>query len=176
MPSKIQQWNQPPKLEIDPKKAYTATLKTEKGDMVFHLHADKTQVTVNNFVFLARQGYYNGTIFHRVINDFMAQGGDPTGTGTGGSDLPDLPAEFSDAPFERGTVGMARSNDPNSANSQFFICFAEASFLNGQYTVFGNVVQGMEFVDKIKRGNPAANGTVTGPDRMVRVRVATDIR
>jgi peptidylprolyl isomerase len=106
----------------------------------------------------------------------MAQTGDPQGTGMGGSPLPNLPAEFSREPFVRGTLGMARSQSPNSANSQFFIMFAEGSFLNGQYTVFGNVVSGMEAVDKIKRGNPAANGTVTQPDRMVRVRVAADIR
>lgn len=106
----------------------------------------------------------------------MAQTGDPQGTGMGGSDLPNLPAEFSREPFVRGTLGMARAQNPNSANSQFFIMFADGPFLNNQYTVFGHVVSGMEAVDRIKRGDPARNGTVTGPDRMIRVRVAADIR
>ena len=116
---------------------------------------------------LADEGFYDGIVFHRVIEGFMAQTGDPTGTGTGGSNYPDLPAEFSDYNFGRGTVGMARTSDPNSANSQFFICFDDCSFLNGQYTIWGQVVEGMEYVDQIKRGEPPRN-----PDAMTIVRTA----
>ncbi|HXX10474.1 MAG TPA: peptidylprolyl isomerase, partial [Burkholderiales bacterium] len=112
-------------------------------------------------------------VFHRVIDGFMAQGGDPTGTGSGGSGVK-LPAEFTKEPFVRGTVGMARAASPDSADSQFFICFAPASFLNGQYTVFGQVVSGMEYVDKIKKGDAAANGIVSNPDKIIHMRVAAD--
>jgi peptidylprolyl isomerase len=105
----------------------------------------------------------------------MAQGGDPTGTGTGGSDLPDLKAEFSNAPFKRGTVGAARSSDPDSANSQFFICFDDASGLNGQYTVWGEVVSGMEFVDKLKKGS-GEDGLVDNPDKLIKLQVAADAK
>jgi peptidylprolyl isomerase len=118
---------------------------------------------------LTRSGFYNGLTFHRVIDGFMAQTGDPTGTGAGGSPLPDLKAEFSDEIFDRGAVGMARANDPDSANSQFFICFDDASFLDGKYTLFGRVVEGMEFVDKIKRGEPP-----TDPDKIIKMQVAAD--
>ncbi|HEX2257566.1 MAG TPA: peptidylprolyl isomerase, partial [Afifellaceae bacterium] len=112
--------------------------------------------------------------FHRVIPGFMAQTGDPTGTGMGGSDLPDLEAEFSDVPFTRGAVGMARSQDPDSANSQFFITFGRAHWLDGQYTMVGEVVDGMEAVDAIKAGDRANNGMVSDPDRIVRIRIAAD--
>ena len=118
---------------------------------------------------LAREGFYDGVVFHRVIEGFMAQTGDPTGTGRGGSKLPDLPAEFSSVPFERGAVGMARSQSPNSANSQFFIMFAPGHFLNGQYTVWGQVIEGMDHVDAIARGEPPRN-----PDKMIDVYVAAD--
>ena len=123
---------------------------------------------------LARRGFYDGTPFHRVIENFMAQGGDPTGTGTGGArdqGFPDLPAEFTNRyRFIRGVCGMARSGDPNSANSQFFIMFAPASSLDGQYTIWGRVVSGMEAVDKIKRGT-GNNGMVQGPDKLLRARI-----
>jgi peptidylprolyl isomerase len=119
---------------------------------------------------LTRAGFYNGIIFHRVIAGFMAQTGDPTGTGTGGSTLPDLKAEFNDETFWRGAVGMARSSDPDSANSQFFICLDTADFLDGQYTLFGRVVEGMEFVDNIAKGEPPAN-----PDKIIRMQVAADV-
>jgi peptidylprolyl isomerase len=119
---------------------------------------------------LTRAGFYDGIIFHRVIPGFMAQSGDPTGTGRGGSDQPDLPAEFSAEPFERGTLGMARTADPNSANSQFFINFAATPHLNGQYTVWGEVVEGMDVVDQIAPGEPPAN-----PDRIVKMSVAADV-
>ena len=119
---------------------------------------------------LAREKFYDGIVFHRVIEGFMAQGGDPTGTGTSGSGQK-IPAEFSKSPFVRGTVGAARSQNPNSADSQFFICFADAQFLNGQYTVWGNVVSGMEFVDMIKKGEPPRE-----PDKIVTMRVAADVK
>jgi peptidylprolyl isomerase len=120
---------------------------------------------------LARKGFYDGQIFHRVIEGFMAQTGDPTGTGTSGSDLPDLAAEFSQDDYKRGTVGMARKSNPDSANSQFFICFDDTgcSSLKGQYTVVGNVTSGMEFVDKLAKGEPPAN-----PDKIVKLQVAAD--
>jgi cyclophilin family peptidyl-prolyl cis-trans isomerase len=122
---------------------------------------------------LARDGFYDGIVFHRVIDGFMAQTGDPTGTGTGGSGRGRLPAEFSKVPFERGVVGMARTQDPNSADSQFFIMFAPAPHLNGQYTVWGRVIEGMEFVDKIARTEPRRPAQL---DRMVKVRLAADQR
>ena len=118
---------------------------------------------------LARQGFYDGVPFHRVIEGFMAQTGDPTGTGSGGSDLPDLKAEFNAEPHVRGTVSMARTSAPHSANSQFFICFDDATFLDNKYTVWGKVVEGMENVDKIKRGEP-----VRDPDRILSMRVQAD--
>ena len=126
---------------------------------------------VERVVTLAGQGFYDGIVFHRVIDGFMAQTGDPTGTGAGGSDLPDVVAEFSGEPYLRGVLGAARTNDPNTFNSQFFITFAPAPFLNGQYTVFGKVVAGMEFVDMIKKGNEAANGLVQDPDRIVSAKI-----
>ena len=131
------------------------------------LRPDLAPKHVEQVTKLASSGFYDGVVFHRVIDGFMAQGGDPTGTGTGGSDLPDVPAEFTSEPFVRGTVGMARSQDPNSANSQFFIMFAEGSFLNGEYTVWGSVDgDGMACVDQIKRGEPVEN-----PDKMTKVTV-----
>ena len=116
---------------------------------------------------LTAKGFYDGIIFHRVIDGFMAQTGDPTGTGMGGSDLADVKAEFTEEPFVRGTVGAARSSDPDSANSQFFIMFGETPSLNNQYTVFGEVVDGMAAVDKIKRGDPTNNGKVFQPDSII---------
>jgi peptidylprolyl isomerase len=125
---------------------------------------------------LTREGFYDGTPFHRVIEGFMAQGGDPTGTGSGGSKLPDLPAEFTNRKqFVRGTVGAARTADPDSANSQFFIMFAPAPHLNGQYTIWGQVVQGMDLVDEIKRGS-GSGGTVQNPDRIVSMKVMADVK
>ncbi len=136
------------------------------GDVVVELHSDIAPLHVDRIKTLAKDGFYDGIIFHRVIEGFMAQTGDPTGTGYGGSDYPDLRAEFSNKPFERGTIGMARSSNPNSANSQFFICFEPASFLTGQYTVWGTVIEGMENVDKIARGEPPAN-----PDKIIKMTV-----
>jgi peptidylprolyl isomerase len=124
---------------------------------------------------LARKGFYDGLAFHRVIEGFMAQTGDPRGDGTGGSGVK-LRAEFSNVPHTRGSVSMARASDPDSADSQFFIVFADAPHLNGQYTLWGRVVKGMENVDKIKKGNPARNGAVSDPDRILRLRVAADVK
>ena len=124
---------------------------------------------------LARQKFYDNIVFHRVITGFMAQTGDPTGTGMGGSKLPDLKAEFNSEPHNRGAVSMARAQDPNSANSQFFIVTDDSNFLDNQYTVWGRVIKGMEFVDKIKKGN-GPNGSVDNPDAMISVRVAADVK
>jgi len=153
----------------------TILMDLKQGQVVIQLFPDLAPKHVERIKALTRQGFYDNTPFHRVIEGFMAQGGDPTGTGTSGSKLPNLPAEFSQRQFLRGVVGMARSSDPNSANSQFFIMFAPAPSLNGQYTVVGQVVRGMEFVDQIKRGT-GANGQVQNPDRIVRMRVAADAR
>ncbi|MBI29586.1 MAG: peptidylprolyl isomerase [Pelagibacteraceae bacterium] len=120
---------------------------------------------------LVSEGFYDGIVFHRVIDNFMAQTGDPTGTGMGGSDKPDLKAEFSNAQHKRGAVSMARSSNPNSANSQFFICFEDALYLDGQYTVWGQVIEGMEYVDMIKKGN-GDNGMVENPDKIIKMELA----
>jgi peptidylprolyl isomerase len=163
----------PPKL--DPQN--TVYLDLPAGRVVIRLRPDLAPKHVERVKLLCREHFYDGTPFHRVIEGFMAQGGDPTGTGEGGSKYPNLPAEFStSAHFLRGTVGAARAADPDSANSQFFIMFAPAPGLDGNYTIWGNVVSGMEYVDKIKRGNPDDNGKVTGPDRIVSMRVAADVK
>jgi len=154
----------------------TLVITTDKGEIDVSLRPDLAPAHVEQIKALAREGFYNGVVFHRVIEGFMAQTGDPTGTGTGGSDKPDLKAEFSRETFARGTVGMARSSNPNSANSQFFIMLADGPFLDGQYTVVGTVTKGMDVVDRIKKGDANANGTVENPDKMVSVRVAGDAR
>ncbi|MDK9694979.1 MAG: peptidylprolyl isomerase [Siculibacillus sp.] len=158
----------------DPENTLILTLKD--GKVVIRLRPDIAPKHVERLKTLARKGFYDGLKFHRVIDGFMAQTGDPRGNGTGGSDLPNLPAEFNPMPFERGTLGMARAQDPNSANSQFFIMFANGSFLNNKYTAFGEVVSGMEFVDMIKKGDKAANGVVADPDRIVKLQVAADVK
>ncbi len=142
-------------------------LKTKDGVITIKLRPDLAPSHVKQIKALIDQHFYDGIVFHRVIAGFMAQTGDPTGTGMGGSKLPDIKAEFSNAPFKRGTLGMARSSDPDSANSQFFICLADAPFLNGKYTVFGEVVSGLEVVDKIKKGSEDDNGKVDNPDKIV---------
>ena len=146
-------------------------LTTKDGKITIQLRPDLAPKAVAQVEKLTKEGFYNGLKFHRVIDGFMAQTGDPTGTGGGGSKEADLPAEFSSAPFERGTVGMARTSDPNSANSQFFICFKQSSFLNKQYTVVGQVISGMDVVDKIKKGAPDS-GTVEDPDKIVSMKMA----
>lgn len=152
----------------------TIHLDTKDGRIVIRLRPDLAPKHVAQIKTLTRRGFYDGIVFHRVIEGFMAQTGDPTGTGTGRSDLPNIPAEFSREPFKRGSVGMARSQSPDSANSQFFICDGDCSFLTGQYTLFGEVVQGMDVVDKIKKGSRANNGSVTNPDKIVKMQVAAD--
>ena len=147
----------------------TLYLELEHGRVVIQMRPDLAPQHVARIKELARDGFYDGIVFHRVIDGFMAQTGDPTGTGSGGSGQK-LPAEFSDEPYQRGTLGMARTNDPNSADSQFFITFVPTPFLNGQYTVWGQVVEGMEAVDQIVRGEPPAN-----PDKIVSLRVAADV-
>ncbi|MDA7755649.1 peptidylprolyl isomerase [Candidatus Pelagibacter sp.] len=154
-------------------------LKLKDGDVKIELFEDVAPNHVKRIKQLAKEGKYDGVVFHRVIDGFMAQTGDVKfgsstsddfdlkRAGMGGSDLPDLKEEFSDLPHVKGTLSMARSQDPNSANSQFFICFKEASFLDRQYTVFGKVVEGMEFVDKIKRGDENNNGSVSDPDKII---------
>ncbi|HEU5283574.1 MAG TPA: peptidylprolyl isomerase [Burkholderiales bacterium] len=153
----------------------TLYLDTKDGRVVIELRPDLAPKHVARIKELVRKGFYDGLVFHRVIEGFMAQTGDPLGNGTGGSGTK-LPAEFSKQPFERGTVGMARSRDPGSGDSQFFICFAPAPFLNGQYTVWGQVTQGMDVVDKIKKGDRADNGAVQNPDKIVRMQVAADVK
>ena len=152
-------------------------LELKDGKVMIELRPDLAPQHVERIKTLVRAGFYDGTVFHRVIEGFMAQGGDPTGTGTGGAreqGHADIPAEFSPpgkARFVRGTCGMARTNDPNSANSQFFIMFAPAPSLDGQYTIWGRVVSGMEAVDKIKRGS-GNSGMVQNPDKLIRARIA----
>jgi peptidylprolyl isomerase len=155
--------------ELDPQN--TLYMDLTYGRVVIQLRPDLAPNHVARIKQLTREGYYDGTTFFRVIDGFMAQGGDPTGTGTGGSKYPDLKAEFTDTPFVRGVLGAARTDDPDSANSQFFIMFDAAPWLDGQYTAWGQVVSGMEFVDKIKRGEPVAN-----PDRIVKMQVAADVK
>ena len=147
----------------DDDKDNTLVLTTKHGKVVIRLRPDLAPKHVAQIKTLVKRKFYDGVVFHRVIPGFMAQTGDPTGTGSGGSDLPNIPAEFTPTHFRRGTVGMARSSEPNSANSQFFICFDDARFLDNQYTAWGNVISGMDNVDKIKRGEPVAN-----PDKIVK--------
>ncbi|HET7851099.1 MAG TPA: peptidylprolyl isomerase [Pseudolabrys sp.] len=168
----------PPKLPagVDPQNALV--IDTTKGRVIIKLRTDIAPHHAERLKRLARDGFYNNVPFHRVMEGFMAQTGDGQNfNGTGGSKYPNLKAEFSKVPFKRGVVGMARASDPNSANSQFFICFADASFLNGQYTVIGEVVSGMDVVDKLKKApRGSQSGTVTDPDKMVKVQVAADIK
>jgi peptidylprolyl isomerase len=150
----------------------TVILTTKNGKVVIKLRPDWAPKHVAQIKALVKRGFYDGIVFHRVIPGVMAQTGDPTGTGTGGSDLPNLPAEFNQTHFKRGVLGMARSQEPDSANSQFFIVFDDAGFLDGKYTAFGEVASGMDVVDKIKAGTQANNGQVTNPDKIVTMRMA----
>ncbi len=154
----------------------TLYLDLKQGRVVIEMFPDIAPKTVAQIKTLAREGFYDGTPFHRVIDGFMAQGGDPTGTGAGGSKLPNVPLEASHRHFVRGVCGMARAQDPDSGNSQFFIMFAPQPGLDGQYTIWGRVVQGMDYVDMIKRGT-GPNGSVVGqPDRLIHMRVAADVK
>ncbi len=154
---------------LDPEN--TIYLDVRYGRVVIKLRPDIAPGHVERIKKLTRQKFYDGIVFHRVIDGFMAQTGDPTGTGTGSSKLKDLRAEFSLAPFTRGVVGMARSQSRNSANSQFFIMFGDGHSLNGKYTVWGEVVKGMKFVDKLQRGEPPIQ-----PDKIIKMRVAADVK
>jgi peptidylprolyl isomerase len=159
------------KLPADTDLDNALVMETTRGEVIVALRPDIAPGHAERLKLLAREAFYDDVPFHRVIDGFMAQTGDGQhGNGTGGSKHPDLKAEFSKVPFERGTVGMARSSNPHSANSQFFIMFEEGSFLNGQYTVVGEVVQGMDVIDKLKRGEPPRE-----PDRIVKMRVAADV-
>ena len=161
---------QPLPAGLDPQN--TIFLDTKHGRVVIKLRNDIAPKHAERIKILSREGFYNNAPFHRVIDGFMAQTGDgQRGNGTGGSKYPNLPAEFSNVPFKRGIVGMARSSDPNSANSQFFIMYADGAFLNGKYTVVGEVVSGMEAVDKIKKGEP-----VPDPDKIVKMQLAADAK
>ena len=151
----------------DPENTLVMTL--ESGEVTIRLRPDLAPEHVRQIKELAREGFYDGVVFHRVIPGFMAQGGDPTGSGMGGSKKPNLQAEFSKEPHVRGVCSMARSSNPNSANSQFFICFDDATFLDGQYTVWGEVVSGMEHVDALPKGEPPRS-----PGKIVSLKVAAD--
>jgi len=159
--------------DLDPENTIYMELKS--GRVVIRLLPDVAPNHVARIKELTRQGFYDGVVFHRVIEGFMAQTGDPTGTGRGGSGR-NLKAEFSNVPHVRGTVSMARAQNPNSADSQFFIVYQAAPHLNGQYTVWGQVVSGMEHVDAIKKGSPARNGMVEDPDKIISMRVMADVK
>ncbi|WP_085124239.1 peptidylprolyl isomerase [Tistlia consotensis] len=154
----------------------TLIMQLKDGPVTIELFPDVAPHHVERIKKLTREGFYDGLKFHRVIEGFMAQTGDPRGDGTGGSDLPDLKAEFSRIPFERGTLGMARAQSPDSANSQFFIVFQRSDWLDGQYTVFGQVIDGMDKVDLIKKGDRSANGLVRNPDVIEWMKVQADIK
>ncbi len=157
----------------DPENTLILDLKT--GPVVIALKPDVAPGHVERIKTLTRQGFYDGVVFHRVIPGFMAQTGDPTGTGAGGSDLPNLKAEFSNVSHKRGTVSAARSANPNSANSQFFICFDDAPWLDKQYSAWGEVVEGMDHVDAIKKGGEHNNGAISGePDKILKARIEAD--
>ena len=153
----------------------TLVLETKDGKVTIRLRPDLAPKHVEQIKTLTKRGFYDGIVFHRVIDGFMAQTGDPTGTGTGKSDLPNLPAEFTPTPYKVGSVGMARSASPDSANSQFFICYEGCSPLTGQYTLFGEVVSGMDAVRKIKKG-AQGSGQVTSPDKIVSMRMQSSAK
>ncbi len=156
-------------------KENTIYLELKDGRVVIELIPEVAPQHVARIKELVQEKFYDGIVFHRVIEGFMAQTGDPMGTGMGGSDKPNLPAEFNNNPHTRGAVSMARSQDPNSANSQFFIVLENSNFLDGQYTVWGYVKEGMEFVDNIKKGNSAQNGSVVAPDKIITMRLASEV-
>ncbi len=167
--TKPMQWNTPPQMSIDPDKQYTAIIETEKGDLVLELFAKDVPVTVNNFVFLARQGYYDNSTFHRVIRDFMAQGGDPTGTGSGGPGYT-FPNEITSHKHVVGAISMAHSSAPNSNGSQWFICYQPQPTLDGGYSVFGQLVEGMDVLLSITPRDPTQAPDYEG-DRVITIRI-----
>lgn len=170
-PDVTKQYDAKPDMTIDPSKAYTAVIKTERGDITVNLRPDLAPEHVNSFVFLANEGYYDGVTFHRVLPGFVAQAGDPTGTGSGGPGYT-LPAEFTtEVNFQRGTLGMARTNDPNSAGSQWFINYAPTPNLDGQYTIFGEVTDGMDVVDCLTPRDPSTNPGAPPGDAIVTIEI-----
>lgn len=160
----------PPAMTIDPQKSYIAVLETDKGIIRIKLLPDIAPQTVNSFVFLAREGYFDGVTFHRVIPGFVAQGGDPIGTGSGGPGYR-LPDEFSDRPIDRGVVAMANTGQPNSGGSQFFITYTRQERLDGKYTVFGEVIEGMDVAEKLTPRNPQTNPNAPPGDRIIKVTI-----
>lgn len=153
----------------------TLYMDLKDGRVVIELRPDLAPKHVQRVKQLVKEGFYDGLTFHRVITGFMAQTGDPKGDGSGGSKYPDLPAEFTQTPFKRGTIGAARTSNPNSANSQFFICLEDAPHLNGTYTVWGQVIEGMQYVDRIKKGQ-GSGGQVVSPDNIIKMQLASDAR
>jgi peptidyl-prolyl cis-trans isomerase B (cyclophilin B) len=165
----VLQWKEPPKMMIDTDKQYRAIMETEHGTMVLELFAKDVPITVNNFVFLATHGYYDNTTFHRVLANFMAQGGDPTGTGSGGPGYY-IPLEVTSHKHVVGAISMARATDPNTNGSQFFICFTDQPGLDGQYSVFGQLVEGMDVLKSIRLRDPSTNPSYPG-DKLISVRI-----
>ncbi len=166
----VKKYDAAPPMTIDPKKTYTAVMKTDKGDITINLRPDLAPEHVNSFVFLAKEGYYDGVTFHRVIPGFVAQGGDPTGTGSGGPGYT-IKAEFSDTPYVEGTVGMARTSDPNSAGSQFYISYGRLTNLDGAYTVFGEVTSGMDAAKELTPRDPSQNPSAAPGDKILSVTI-----
>ena len=164
------QYATPPAMAIDPQKSYVAVLETDKGVIRIKLLPDIAPQTVNSFVFLAREGYFDGVTFHRVLPGFVAQGGDPAGTGRGGPGY-NLPDEFSDTPIDNGIVAMANSGQPNSGGSQFFITYSRQERLDGGYTVFGEVIEGMDVAENLTPRDPDANPNAPPGDRMIKVTI-----
>ena len=170
-PKERKQYDKPPEMKVDKDKTYTATIETNAGTMVAELYPKLAPQTVNSFVFLAREGFYEGVIFHRVIPGFMIQGGDPTGTGSGGPGYT-LKAEFNDTKHNRGILSMARTSDPDSAGSQFFVMHGRAPHLDDQYTVFGKVTRGLDVVDKIATAPKGDDDRPTNPVKIKRITIA----
>ncbi|HYE16949.1 MAG TPA: peptidylprolyl isomerase [Tepidisphaeraceae bacterium] len=164
------QWDKPPEMKIDPKKQYTAVMETTAGTITIELYPKLAPNHVNSFVFLAKEGYYDGVIFHRVIKDFMLQGGDPTGTGMGGPGYK-LPAEFNDTKHVRGILSAARTQDPNSAGSQFFLMHGDSPHLDGKYTVYGKVIEGLDVVDKIANLPTGRNDRPNDPPSIKSIKI-----
>ena len=170
--TQMPQWDEPPAMSLDPNKDYRATLVTAKGNIVVDLFEDQAPITVNNFVFLARQGFYDNTTFHRVIDGFMAQGGDPTGTGTGGPGYTIADETNNGLTFdEPGLLAMANTGSPNSGGSQFFITYVEVPRLNGGYTIFGRVLEGLDVAESLTRRDPQQNPNFFG-DALVTVEIS----
>jgi peptidyl-prolyl cis-trans isomerase B (cyclophilin B) len=168
--AKKKTWDKPPEMKIDVNKTYTATIETDAGTMVAELYPKLAPNTVNSFVFLSREGFYNGLIFHRVIPGFMIQGGDPTGTGSGGPGYT-LKAEFNETPHDRGILSMARTNDPDSAGSQFFVMHGRSPHLDGKYTAFGKVTKGLEVIDKIVNAPKDENDRPNEPVKIKKITI-----